>query len=389
MKIKRFSKPLLLLAFFALGVLWLLDRSQPGLAVSLGEVIPRHLVVTVREQGRTRAREPYTIAAPVNGQLLRTDLREGIQVEKNQVLSHIAIAPENQRTAATLRANLEAAQARLNAAQSTLQEAEGQLQRSQREAARRQSLFDEGMIGAEENELYRQAYVSAQSRLLAARATLRASEAEVSSANSQLIGITADNDTPTIPVLAPVSGTLLRVYEKSERVVVAGTPLFELSDGNALELVIDLLTQEAVLVSPGDSIQIEGWGGNTVLPGRVLYVEPEAFTKFSALGVEEQRVNVIGELLTSDIPLGAGYRFEAAIITWEQEDILTIPAAALFRREGNWHVFVVEENTARLRQVGIGQRNQEYAQVLDGLSTGDRVILFPSDQVEHGIPVSF
>lgn len=388
---KGFSKIhlLLLLVLSALGLLWLLNYSQPGLAVSVGQVETRHLVVTVREQGRTRARQPYTIAAPVNGQLLRTALREGNRVDRNQVLAHIAIAPENQRTEATLKANLEAAQARLNAAQSTLQEAEGQLQRSQREAARRQSLFDEGMIGAEENELYRQAYVSAQSRLLAARATLRASEAEVTSANSQLIGISADNDTPMIPVLAPVAGTLLQVYEKSERVVAAGTPLFELSDGDALELVIDLLTQEAVLVSPGDTLQIEGWGGNTVLSGRVLYVEPEAFTKFSALGVEEQRVNVIGELLGSDIPLGAGYRFEAAIITWEQENILTVPATALFRRDGSWHVFLVAEQTAQLRRVGIGQRNQEYAQVLDGLSAGDRVILFPSDQVEQGITVSF
>jgi len=374
---------LVVAAILALSVMAM--RPQP-LQVETAAVERRQLVVTVQEQGRTRAKEPYTITAPVTGQLLRTPLREGDKVSSGQVIARIALAPEDQRTEAVIRANLDAAQARSTAAQAVLQEAESLLDRAEREAMRRQQLFQQQMVSAEERDMYQQAVNAAQARAAAARSSLRATQAEVESARSQLIGI--DNGAEHIlAVLAPVDGTVYQVHEKSERIVQAGTPLFLLSDGDELELVIDLLTQQAVQVNAGDKILINGWGGEKTLEGRVRYVEPEAFTKFSALGVEEQRVNVIGELLDTDLNLGAEYRIEAAIVVSEQDNVLTVPGSALFRRDGDWHVFAVEDGRAVLRAVLPGQRSSEYAEVLAGLEENDQVIIFPSDLVNDGVLV--
>ena len=361
-------------------------RPQP-LQVETSTVERRQLTVTVQEQGRTRAKEPYTITAPVTGQLLRTPLREGDSVSSGQVIARIALAPEDQRTEAVIRANLDAAQARSTAAQASLQESESLLDRAEREALRRQQLFQQQMVSEEERDMYQQAVNAAQARAASARSSLRAAQAEVESARSQLIGI--DNGAEHIlSVVAPVDGTVYRVHEKSERIVPAGTPLFLLSDGDELELVIDLLTQQAVQVNAGDKILINGWGGEKTLYGRVRYVEPEAFTKFSALGVEEQRVNVIGELLDNNVNLGAEYRIEAAIVISEQDDVLTVAGSALFRRDGDWHVFAIEDGQAVLRAVVPGQRSSEYAEVLAGLQENDQVIIFPSDLVKDGVKVA-
>tara|TARA_R110001592_G_scaffold13849_2_gene63061 strand:- start:3773 stop:4873 length:1101 start_codon:yes stop_codon:yes gene_type:complete len=347
----------------------------------------RPLLVSVEEQGRTRAREPYIIAAPVSGQLLRTDRIEGDAVEAGDELARIAVAPENRRTQAALEAALAGARARYSVAQAALDEARSARTRATQEAQRREQLFVQRVIGQEERDNYQQARDAAISREEAAQASLLAATAEVESARSQLLGVSKVEPESVQSILAPVKGTIQQVFEKSERIVAAGTPLFQLSDGDRLELMIDLLTQEAVKVSPGDTILITSWGGAQTLHGRVKYVEPQAFTKYSALGVEEQRVNVIGELTETNPGLGAQYRIEAAIIVDEIPNALTLPISALFRRDNEWQVFVVEQGRVRLQALQIGARSSEYAQVLEGLSDGEQVVIFPSDQVVEGLAV--
>jgi HlyD family secretion protein len=383
--LRRWGVTVLVLS--ALVAILVFSMRPAQVSVETDSVAYRPLLVTVEEQGRTRAREPYTIAAPVFGQLLRTDKIEGDSVAVGDVLARITVAPENRRTQASLEAALAAAQARRSVAQAALGEAQSLLARATQEAQRREQLFAQRVIGQEERDIFAQASEAALSRENAAQASLLAATAEVESAQSQLLGINAIEPGSVQSILAPVKGTIQQVYEKNERIVAAGTPLFQLSDGDRLELMIDLLTQEAVKVSPGDTILITSWGGPQTLHGRVNYVEPQAFTKYSALGVEEQRVNVIGELTEDNPGLGAQYRIEAAIIVDEFPDALTVPISALFRRENSWQVFVVEQGRVRLQALQIGARSSEHAQVLEGLSDGDRVVIFPSDQVVEGLAV--
>jgi HlyD family secretion protein len=185
------------------------------------------------------------------------------------------------------------------------------------------------------------------------------------------------------PRWAPTS----RVPEESERVVSAGTALLELGDPRRLEIVVDVLSTDAVKVGPGAKVLIQEWGGSETLRARVRVVEPSGFTKISALGVEEQRVNVIADFEGEAAQLADGYRVEARIVVWHADDVLKAPASSLFRRKGEWHVFVVEGNQARRRAVEIGERNANEVQVLKGLDEGTSVVLHPSDQVDDGVRV--
>lgn len=368
-------------------LLFLLSGSEV-VRVQTATVQEQELTVTVQEQGRTRARLPYTVSAPVNGHLLRTELMEGDQVSQGQLLAQLALVSEDSRTEASYRANLAAATARRDAAQAALREAETAAERATREAQRRERLYLDRLISEEERDAYQQTVAATQSRLNSAQSALQAAEAELNSAQALLMGSDTDaSGDLAISVTAPVSGTIQTVHERGDRVVSAGTPLFQISNNDELELVIDLLTQDAVRVQPGARIEISGWGGEGSIQGQVDYVEPQAFTKFSALGVEEQRVNVIGRLLEEQAGLGAGYRIEAAIVVWQQEEVLTVPTSALFRRDNQWHVFVADQGQARLRVIEIGEQSRDSAQVLSGLTIGEKVIVFPSDQIEEGVNI--
>lgn len=377
------------LALLAAAVIYLFITSSSAVRVETTTVEQRDLMITVQEQGRTRARLPYTVTAPVNAYMQRTALIEGHRVEQGQALVELSLLAEDNRAEASYRANLQAAQARQRVAEASLTEAESALTRSRNEAQRRERLYLDRLIGSEELELYRQAVQAAESRQQSARSSLAAAQAEIESARARLMG-SGDNNASegNLTLTAPVSGTVLLVHERGNRAVSSGTALLEISDGDALELVVDLLTQDAVRVSPGDEVLISGWGSSETLRGVVDYVEPQAFTKFSALGVEEQRVNVVGSLLQNHPALGAGYRIEAAIVVAQHEQTLAAPVSALFRRNEQWHVFTVIDGRASLQAVQIGDRNREYAQVLDGLQAGAEVIIFPSDLVVDGVEVS-
>jgi HlyD family secretion protein len=180
---------------------------------------------------------------------------------------------------------------------------------------------------------------------------------------------------------------VLRVLEPSERVVPAGAPLVEVGNPGGLEVVVDVLSQDAARIAPGNPVTLTDWGGDSALAGRVRLVETAAFTKVSALGVEEQRVNVVADLDAPPAALGVGYRVEARIVTSAGAGMLQVPASALFRQGDTWHVFRVEGGRARLAPVRLGRRNEQAAEVLDGLAEGDRVVRFPSERVADGTRV--
>ena len=187
-----------------------------------------------------------------------------------------------------------------------------------------------------------------------------------------------------MPVRSPVRGRVLRVPEPSERVVAASAPIIELGDASALEVIADVLSSDAVRIDPGDAVEIVEWGGDRPLRGRVRSIEPSAFTRVSALGIDEQRVNVIVDLIDHPVSLGDGFRVEMRATVWESNDVLVVPASILFQRDGGWAVFVVQDNRARLRKVEIGHRTGASVEITGGLKPGERVILFPSDKVDDG-----
>ncbi len=376
----------------ALFVALVFFMQPPAAQVEVATVEMRPFALFVADQGRTRAHNPYIVAAPIAGRLLRAQLDEGDRVQQGQVIAQIALQPQDQRTLAVEQANLAAAEARERAEQATLVEAQGVFARAERELERRQELLKNRLASTEEVEAYQQAVITAEARMHSAQAAVEAARANRESVRSLLLGSSSadvDSQSNLEEILAPADGTILRVLEDSERVVIPGTPIFEISNQDSIEVVVDLLTQDAVSVTPGDAVQITGWGGSYILNGRVRYIEPAAFTKFSALGVEEQRVNVIIDLLDAPANLGAEYRVEVSIVVSESPSELTVPASALFQRADGWYVFVVDGEQTALRGIEIGNRNKVYAQVLSGLVAGEIVIQYPSDLIEAGMQVSY
>ena len=191
-----------------------------------------------------------------------------------------------------------------------------------------------------------------------------------------------------VKVQAPTAGKVLHVLEESERVITAGTSLVELSNPSKLEVVIELLSTDAVKVRTGALVLIDGWGGPKVLEAHVRMIEPSAFTKVSALGIEEQRVTVVADLTESSVELGDNYRVEGRIVVWETDLALRVPVSALFRRDEKWGLFVVENGVARMHDVEVGQRTPFEAEIKSGLEEGVEVIVFPSNQIVDGTPVA-
>jgi HlyD family secretion protein len=195
-------------------------------------------------------------------------------------------------------------------------------------------------------------------------------------------------EAPCLELYAPAAGQVLRVLQESERTVAAGTPLVEIGDARDLEIVADVLSTDAVRVQPGAAVVVEEWGGGTPLRARVRRVEPSAFTKVSALGVEEQRVNVVADFVDPPGPLGDGYRVEVRIVTWEADDVVRVPASALFRHADAWHVFLADGGRARRRRVDVGARAAFEAEALAGVAPGEMVVLHPGDRVDDGVRIA-
>lgn len=359
------------------------------LAVETASVARGPLRTTVDEDGVTRVQERYVVAAPVAGRLLRVALEEGDAVVPGQVVARIAAAPLDARTAEQARARVDAAAAAVRQAEAGAGERRAELAQARREARRARVLAEGGALSEVAREQAETAAELRERAAAAAQATLRGAQAELASARAALSGADPRGlaAATVTEVRSPVRGRVLRVAQQSETAVAPGAPLVELGDANALEVLVDVLSADAVRIEPGMPLLVEEWGGAGALRGRVRTVSPTAFTHVSALGVEEQRVNVVGDLLSTSARLGEGYRVEVRIVTWERPDVLKVPASALFRRGEGWGAFVVEAGRARPRQVVVGHRGESEAEVLGGLRVGERVILYPSDQVGDGVRV--
>jgi HlyD family secretion protein len=340
--------------------------------------------VVVEEDGRTRAVDRYVVTAPVAGQLERIDAREGAVVQRGDVLARIQPMPLDAPTESALRAALTAAEARRAAAASARDQVAAALAQARREVERRRELVEQGALAAEQLEQYVLATRLREDELRSADQAMRAAAADVDAARAALLAARTGTATGSaVAVRAPADGLLLRVPERSARVVAAGTPLVEIGDPGALEVIVDVLTMDAVRVQPGMRATLRNWGGPP-LGATVRTLEPSAFTRISALGVEEQRVNVILDLDERPAELGDGYRVDAAISVWAGTDVLTVPSAALFRTGTGWSLFVVEGGRARLREVQVGERSGARTQIIAGIEAGDTVILFPPDALSDG-----
>ena len=368
------------------------------LAVDVGEVRRGPLRVTVDEEGRTRVRYRYVVAAPVDGRLLRISLEEGDGVAAGQVVAHVRPMPLDPRARASAEARLAAARARVAEAEARVAKARAGAAQAARDLVRAERLAEAGTLAPGELERRQLDAASLRREVEAARAGADAARHELEVARAALLAPDLDRelpqtadarcgDVPCLALTAPVAGRVLRVFEESERSVAPGTPLIEIGDPRDLEIVADVLSTEAVRVRPGAPVIVEEWGGDEPLAARVRRVEPSGFTKISALGVEEQRVNVIAEFDAAPESLGDGFRVEVRIVVWESEDVVVAPATALFRSGASWSVFVVEGGRARLRTVSLGHRAAFDMEVLSGLEPGERVVLHPSDQVTDGARV--
>ncbi|MGE5413547.1 MAG: efflux RND transporter periplasmic adaptor subunit, partial [Syntrophomonadaceae bacterium] len=355
--------------------------------VEVGSVARGDLRVTVEEEGKTRIRDRFVVSAPATGRLLRVQLKEGDAVRDGDVVARLEPLPLDERTRAEARARLKAAEAAQSAAEARVRQTGTSLEQARRGHERADRLAGEGLRSPEDREQAELAEASLARELDAARFSARAAAFAAEAARATLVA-----DQPgraegnVIALKSPVTGRVLRVLQESERSILAGSPVLEVGEPGNLEIVVDLLSTDAVRVKPGAPMELDGGEGRK-LRARVRIVEPAAFTKISALGVEEQRVNVIGDLQEPPGRLGDAYRVEASITLWEGKGIVKVPASALFRRGQGWSVFVAQDARARLRSVEIGQRNPAEAQVLGGLKEGEKVVLHPSDRIEDGVRI--
>lgn len=343
------------------------------------------LRITVDEEGEARAHDRFVIAAPIAGRLTRVELHDGDAVAPGQSVAVINPLPLDQRERAELSARVQTAEALKRSADETVGHARADHEQARRDLRRAEDLVEGGIISRQSLEQARNAESITRNELESARFKAEAAAFEVKVAKAGLIAIESESGAGRIVTLrSPVRGRVLRVIEKSERVVAAGAPIITVGDPRKLEVVVDLLSTDAVKVKPGAAVLLEDWGGEAPLRARVRTVEPSAFTKVSALGIEEQRTNVVADFVDPPGPLGDGYRVEARIIIWEAESVLKVPASALFRYGEGWSVFVVEGRRALRRQVEIGHRSQFEAEVHSGIEEGESVVLHPTNQIHDG-----
>lgn len=340
------------------------------------------LQVTVDEEGTTRVRDRYVVAAPIAGRVARLLVREGDSVRAGGVVARIFPAPLDPRSRAQVRAQLGAAEDAQRAAAVAVAQARLVHDQAHRAWERAERMASQNSIAPAEREQAELEEAARARELESADFRAQAAAHDVEVARAAVAA-----GTEPITIRAPVRGRVLRVPEPSERVVAAGTPLLELGDPARLEIMADLLSTDAVAVAAGAPMLVEGWGGRP-LRGRVRLVEPSAVTKVSALGVEEQRVNVIGDFVDAPAALGDRYRVVIRIIVWQGDSVLTIPASALFRAGDGWRVFVVERGRARQRDIVVGHRTPFAAEIVRGLEEGDIVVPYPSDRIIEGARVA-
>ena len=360
--------------------------------VDLATVARGPMEVTLDEEGETRVRERFVVSAPVSGRLQRITHEPGDAVTSGTVVARLipAAAPLlDPRTQAELSAALDATRAALGQAQAERARAATALARARTSERRQAELVKGGAIAPDAFDEAQSATRAAEEALRAADFAVARAENEVQLARARLQPSAAGGR--IVDVVAPVDGIILKRLRESEAVVPVGEPLLEIGDAGELEVVADLLSTDAVRVRAGAPVRIEQWGGGHALDGRVRRVEPSGFMKVSALGVEEQRVNVLIDFVDATgavRALGDGYRVEVRIVIWREDDVVKVPVGALFRRGEGWAAFVVSDGHAQVQTVDIGQRNAVDAQIVKGLAPGQQVVVHPPDTLTDGARIA-
>lgn len=395
MRWKKWTWILLLLAMAA--VLIVRGLQPRPVLVEAGAVRTDRLEITIEEEGRTRVTDRFVVSAPIGGLARRINLKVGDPVAEGGVITAIEPASPvfvDDRSRAEIEARVAAANAAVRSAEDRARAASVDAAYAASQADRLRKLFTSGDVPrdaydravsqARQTEAVRSA---AQHAVEQARNAVEALQASLHvSASSQRAGMPE-----SVVVRAPASGRVLKLLHESAGIVNPGDPLIEIANPRSLEVEVELLSPDAVRVRPGTRVRFERWGGDATIEGRVRTVEPTAFTKISALGVEEQRVRVIAGITSPSQQwdrLGDGYRVEARFLVWEEDGVLIVPAPALFPQADGWAVFVIEGGVARIRTVGVGRRNGLSAQALNGLKVGDRVVLHPATTIKDGTLVT-
>ena len=373
------------------AVVLILLTFRPGpVEVETARAVRGALQVTVDEDGETRAHDRFTLAAPITGRLSRIEFHEGDDVSPGVALATISPLPLDAREVAEIRARIQSAQARKREADEQVARWESDHSQAGRDLSRVQQLAKDRLIAQQEVEQAEAKYASTAKELEAAKFRVQAAAADIDHEKAGLVSLETQ---PTrteelVSIRAPTACRVLKILEKSERVVPFGTPIVVLSNPKRIEVVVDVLSTDAVKIKPGAPVIIENWGGAKPLRARVRTIEPYGFTKVSALGIEEQRVNVIADLLDSPDGLGDGYRLDARIVIWENADVLKVPASSLFRVGQQWSTFVIDNGRARVVSVEVGHRNTIEAEITKGLRVGATVILHPASDLKEGTRVT-
>ncbi len=382
--------PWIVLVLVVAGLIWaFLPRPVP---VEVATVGLQTIEVTVEEEGVARIKEVFAVSAPIAGKLQRTDLHAGDPVTAGQTVV-AAIGPSapallDARARAVAEAAVAAAVAGVEYAKAELSQAEATLEFMKSEADRALKLYDRGTVAKQILDNAQLKKTTAEAALDSAKANLAVRERELDSARAVLDAADRGGaESCCVKLTAPVSGRVLKVVTENEQVVQPGQPIVEIGDPTNLEIIVDLLSRDAVRVKERARARIVGWGGPP-LDAQVRTVEPSAETKVSALGIDEQRVEVTLDLIGNPenwTQLGHGYRVIVQIMLWRGEQVLAIPVGSLFRDGSDWATFVAQDGRAQIRHIVLGERNEDYAQVLEGLEAGEQVVMHPSDQVAEGV----
>jgi HlyD family secretion protein len=388
-KLKTVAWIVVLLALLGLTVRALIPKPTP---VSLVPVTLGPLRVTLTEEARTRVKARYTVYSPVSGVLERIPLDPGARVEVGSLLARIAprdAAPLDARARSEAIARRNEASAARRRAAVAIEEAKVAHEFARSELGRIARLAEAGSLPPRDLEVAKKDERVRATALESANFSAEVAGYELELANATLGLAGAGHTHEIVPVTAPTKGRILRVLQR-EGVVSPGTALLELADPTLLEVVVDLLTTDAARIPEGAKVALRDWGGEGTLDGHVRLVEPSAFTKLSALGVEEQRVPVVIDLddrAKVEGRVGDGFRIEVEITLWEAPSVTRIPVSALFRDADHWAAFVVSGGKASRRALEIGHRNGDVAEVLKGLGEGDQVIAYPVDTLAEGAKV--
>jgi len=387
---RTIKRVLMTLAAVAAAILVALAFRPKPVEVDAAGVVKGPLQVTVDEDGETRAHDRFTLAAPIAGRLSRIEFHEGDQVGPGTVLATISPLPLDAIETAEIRARIHSAEARKREADELVARWESDHAQSARDLNRARQLAKERIIAQQEIEQAESKHTGTAKELEAAKFRVQAAAADVEREKAGLVSLEAQQSQAgkAVTIRPPAQCRILRILEKNERVVPFGTPIVVLSNPNKIEIVVDLLSTDAVKVKPGAPVIIENWGGATPLHARVRTVEPFGFNKVSALGIEEQRANVIADFVDSPKGLGDGYRVDARVVIWESTSVLKVPASALFRLGQEWNTLVVEDGRARLRPVEVGHRNSSEVEILKGLHEGAEVILHPANDLKNDARVT-